>query len=129
MFNAQVGHGVFADNLSVGVSCTGDGESFMKMGIARFVMTYQFKTSKSYYYAFRRISANVEINSMNPTEAISEALTTMTQRVGGDGGAIALSPDGAAGVSWNSEQMSWAYGNEGKLNYGVNPGENFEEDI
>lgn len=32
-----VGHGVFADNYSAGVSCTGQGEAFMKAGVARRV--------------------------------------------------------------------------------------------
>ena len=36
-YSFQVGHGVFADNDSVGVSCTGLGESFMKVGVARRV--------------------------------------------------------------------------------------------
>ena len=66
---------------------------------------------------------------MSPNEAIDEALTYMTGRVGGDGGVIALGPLGEIGIGWNSNQMSWAYGVNGRLHYGVNPGEDFDENI
>ena len=107
-----VGHGVFADNDSVGVSCTGVGEAFIKVGVAR------------------RVGVNVQDWGMTPDDAINEALDFMSNRVGGDGGVIALSAeDGQVGIGWNSEQMSWAYGVGGTLHYGVNVGEDFEEPI
>ena len=42
-------------------------------------------------------------------KAIFDALETMSERVGGDGGAIALSPNGEIGFDWNSRRMAWAY--------------------
>ena len=33
----------------------------------------------------------------------------MTSRVGGDGGAISISPSGAIGIEFNSKRMAWAY--------------------
>ena len=107
----QIGHGVFADNLSAGVSCTGVGESFIKLGVAR------------------RVASNIADLGYSPNGAITEALATMTTRVGGDGGVIAISPQGEVGIEWNSEQMSWAWGREGLLHYGVNRGEDFVENI
>ncbi len=51
----QVGHGVFADDQSAGVSCTGEGEAFMKTGIAR------------------RVASNAEAGA-SASQAIEEAL-------------------------------------------------------
>lgn len=76
----------------------------------------------------RRVANHIGAG-MEANQAIDEALTYMTGRVGGDGGVIALSPNGNVGIGWNSNQMSWAYGREGQLHYGVNPGEDFVEDI
>ena len=53
----------------------------------------------------------------------------MTGRVGGDGGVIAISNLGEIGIGWNSNQMSWAWGRDGELHYGVNVGEDFVEDL
>jgi len=74
-----VGHGVFADDESVGVSCTGEspyeafdpnvrpcsgeGEAFMKAGVAR------------------RVSTNV-LAGMDPEAAIEEALGECTHGAG-----------------------------------------------
>lgn len=102
---------MFADNDSVGVSGTGVGESFMKVGVAR------------------RVSYLVENMGLSPNEAITETLDFMAQRVGGDGGVIAIDRAGNLGIGWNSNQMSWAYGRDGELHYGVNRGEDFVEDI
>ena len=65
-------------------------------------------------------------------EVIKQVLDDMTQKVGGDGGGIAITPDGKIGVDWNSERMAWAYVSEddnGKLHFGCNRGEHFVEDL
>jgi beta-aspartyl-peptidase (threonine type) len=86
----QVGHGIYADINSGGVSCTGTGETFIRAVIAR------------------RIGQNLESSSsMSTNEAVEEALNYMNSRVGGDGGAIALSPTSMEiGIDWNSKQGS-----------------------
>jgi beta-aspartyl-peptidase (threonine type) len=86
----QVGHGIYADINSGGVSCTGTGETFIRAVIAR------------------RIGQNLESSSsMSTNEAVEEALNYMSSRVGGDGGAIALSPTSMEiGIDWNSKQGS-----------------------
>ncbi|XP_023344406.1 isoaspartyl peptidase/L-asparaginase isoform X2 [Eurytemora carolleeae] len=106
----SVGHGVFADNLSAAISCTGSGETFMKAGVAR------------------RIASKIEMG-LSPKDAAEEALEYMKVRVGGSGGVIVLDPTGNIGIHWNSKQMAWAYAKDGKLHYGINVGEDFIEDL
>lgn len=105
-----VGHGVFADNESAAVSCTGTGETFMKAGVGR------------------RIAWRVE-EGFTAQDASEEALNYMKARVGGSGGAVVLDKHGNIGIHWNSEQMAWAYGREGKLHSGINKGDHFIEDL
>jgi len=105
-----VGHGVFADNESVGVSCTGTGETFMRSGVAR------------------RIGWLVE-QGIGAQEAAQGALEIMRGRVGGEGGVIAIDKYGQLGIEWNSEMMAWAYGREGELHYGIERGDDFVEDL
>jgi len=105
-----VGHGVFADDYSAAISCTGTGETFMKAGIAR------------------RIAWRVE-DGFSAQEAAEEALDYMKARVGGDGGAVVLDLRGNIGIYWNSEQMAWAYGKDGLLHTGINVGEDFVEEL
>lgn len=105
-----VGQGVFADDDSVAVSCTGTGETFMRAGVAR------------------RIGYKVGEGS-TAQEAVGEALEFMEQRVGGNGGAIAVDKFGQIGIEWNSEMMAWAWGRSGKLHYGIHRGEDFVEDL
>ncbi len=80
---------MYADITSAGVSCTGTGETFIRATVAR------------------RVAQSMEEANPDINEAINEALNYMTQRVGGEGGVIALSPlDGQIGIGWNSKQES-----------------------
>ncbi len=77
----------------------------------------------------RRVASNIE-SGYAASGAIEEALSYMTGRVGGDGGVIAVAAAGGEiGIGWNSNQMSWAYGRDGTIHYGVNVGDDFEEDL
>merc|ERR1719367_2108481 len=67
-----LGQGVFADDLSVAVSCTGTGETFMRAGVAR------------------RAAYMVEDLGLSAEEASEAALDYMEARVGGEGGMIAV---------------------------------------
>ena len=56
----------------------------------------------------------------------------MSDRVGGDGGAICISASGEIGIEWNSDKMSWASLQVGQeedqpiqVNYGCLRGKNF----
>ena len=82
---------MFADVNSGGVSGTGTGETFMRATVAR------------------RIAVNMEQGS-NPETGINEALGYMTNRVGGEGGAIAISAlTGEIGLGWNSKQVWYTF--------------------
>ena len=53
--------------------------------------------------------------------------TGMTSRLRNTAGAITLSKDGDVGVHFSSKRMSWAYVKEGKIFYGIEPGEILQE--
>ena len=36
-------------------------------------------------------------------------MAEMTERIGGDGGAIAIDTKGSIAIGWNAERMAWAY--------------------
>ena len=43
------------------------------------------------------------------SDIIEKLMAEMTERIGGDGGAIALDTKGSVAVGFNSERMAWAY--------------------
>ena len=43
------------------------------------------------------------------SSGIRQCLDQMTERVNGDGGAIAIDSQGKLSIDWNSRRMSWAY--------------------
>ena len=53
----------------------------------------------------------------------------MADRVHGYGGVIVVSNKGEPVTSFTTERMSWAWAKEGSLHYGVNPGEDFVENV
>ena len=71
------------------ISTTGHGESIMKSLLAGNI-AHKLPTCS------------------HPNQAILTSLESMTQRVGGDGGAICISSCGQVGIEWNSDRMSWA---------------------
>eukprot|EP00741_Cyanophora_paradoxa_P012482 tig00020610_g12061.t1 len=84
-----VGCGAYADNASGGVSCTGHGESIMKVTLARQVLH------------------GVEAG-LAPEAAARKALEAMRARVDGCGGCIVLTPDGTLGHAFTTPRMAWA---------------------
>ena len=76
----------------------------------------------------RRIGWLVE-QGIGAQEAAQGALEIMRERVGGEGGVIAIDKYGQLGIEWNSEMMAWAYGREGELHYGIERGDDFVEDL
>ena len=86
-----IGAGTYANNQTCGVSATGWGEFFIRLGIAR------------------DISAMVEYRAMPIHRAADAVIKQKLQAAGGDGGVIAIDRFGNYGVSFNSEGMYRAY--------------------
>jgi len=91
-----IGAGTYANNNTCGVSATGWGEFFIRLGVAR------------------DISALMEYRAL-PVQQAVDAVIKKVGNLGGDGGVIAMDKFGNIGISFNSEGMYRAYINsEGK---------------
>lgn len=86
-----IGAGTYADNNTCGVSATGWGEFFIRIGVAR------------------DISALVEYKGLPIQTAVDEVIKNKLQNLGGDGGVIAIDKNGNIGISFNSDGMYRAY--------------------
>lgn len=54
----------------------------------------------------------------------------MTERIGnGDGGAIVITKNGDIGHAHNSRKMTWAWVRRSRVHFGVQAGEEWEEDL
>jgi L-asparaginase / beta-aspartyl-peptidase len=92
-----IGAGTYADNNSCAVSATGWGEFFIRIGVAR------------------DIAAIMEYQAQTVQAAADRVIQQKLQKLGGDGGIIAIDRFGNMGISFNSEGMYRAYINsEGK---------------
>ena len=92
-----IGAGTYANNNTCGVSATGWGEFFIRLGVAR------------------DISALMEYRALPVQQAVDLVIKQKLQGAGGDGGVIAMDKWGNIGISFNSEGMYRAYINsEGK---------------
>ncbi len=86
-----IGAGTYADNNSCAVSATGWGEYFIRLGVAR------------------DISAMMEYRALTVQAAADRVIKQKLQKLGGDGGIIAIDKFGNMAVSFNSEGMYRAY--------------------
>lgn len=92
-----IGAGTYANNDTCAVSATGWGEYFIRLGVAR------------------DIAALMEYRALPVQQAVDLVIKTKLQKLGGDGGVIAIDRFGNIGISFNSEGMYRAYVNvEGK---------------
>ena len=91
-----VGAGVYADNRSCAVSCTGGGEHIMLTVLAH------------------RIAIGVE-RQLPPSSACEQAIRGPFADAGGSGGAIAVDVEGNLGMCFNTAVMhrAWKVGEEG----------------
>jgi beta-aspartyl-peptidase (threonine type) len=85
-----IGAGTYADNATCAVSCTGTGEFFIRVGVAR------------------DIAARMAYARMPLREAAAATLDDVTQ-LGGDGGLIALDRDGNIATPFNTVGMYRAW--------------------
>ena len=86
-----IGAGTYANNATAGVSATGWGEFFIRLGVAR------------------DISSLMEYRAMPVQNAADMVIKQKLQNAGGDGGVIAIDKFGNYAISFNSEGMYRAY--------------------
>jgi len=92
-----IGAGTYANNNTCAVSATGWGEYFIRLGVAR------------------DISALMEYRAMTVQAAADALIKQRLQKLGGDGGVIAMDKFGNMAISFNTDGMFRAYINsEGK---------------
>lgn len=85
-----IGAGTYANNQTCAVSCTGDGEYFIRVGAAHDV------------------SALMQYRGLNLREAAQTALDTVKQ-LGGSGGLIAIGKSGEIALPFNTNGMYRGY--------------------
>uniref|UniRef100_A0A3P8TXY2 Isoaspartyl peptidase/L-asparaginase n=1 Tax=Amphiprion percula TaxID=161767 RepID=A0A3P8TXY2_AMPPE len=105
-----IGSGGYADNFSGAVSCTGHGESILKVTLARLILSH-IEQGKSVADASRL------------------SLKHMGDRVRGAGGAIVVSPSGQWAATFTTERMAWAAVEHDVLWYGLDPNEKIQEKL
>ncbi len=94
--------GTYASNQSCAVSGTGTGEYFIRLGVAREVCNLVF------------------FKGLKLQEAVDQVIHKELEALHGDGGVIAISPDGQQAWSFNTPGMFRAKMSEGgKLEIGV----------
>jgi len=104
-----VGSGAYANHWG-GASCTGHGESLLKVVLSREVV-----------HCIEKSNA--------PTEACRKSIRKMTELTGDSGGVICLDRCGKVGLAFSTQHMVWASLTEGILKYGIDPGEEMEENV
>jgi len=82
-----VGAGVYASNRSCAVSATGAGEYFIRLTVAR------------------EVCALVEYKGLSLQAAVDQVVQKELPAIGGDGGVIAVAPDGQVAWSFNTSGM------------------------
>ncbi|KAI4894287.1 hypothetical protein NFI96_016312 [Prochilodus magdalenae] len=105
-----IGSGGYADNKSGAVSCTGHGESILKVTLARLILFHMEQ-------------------GRTASEAANSSLQYMGERVQGGGGAIVVSPTGDWTATFTTDRMAWAAIDGDVLHYGLNPKEEFKDTL
>jgi beta-aspartyl-peptidase (threonine type) len=88
--SALVGCGCYVENETSSVSCTGHGESIMKVVLA--------KTANDF------VAAGISTQT-----AAEDAIALLMRRTGGRGGLIILDPQGRPGFAFSTQDMAYAY--------------------
>lgn len=87
--SAIIGSGGYADNELAAVSCTGEGEAFMRLVLAKW-------------------TADRVGSGLTPQDAADAAMEQLDSRLGANGGLIVLDRTGRWGVAFNAPRMAWA---------------------
>lgn len=95
-----VGSGAYADDRSGAVSCTGHGESIMRVCLA--------------FEACGRMAAGGAAMA-----ACEHAVRVLADRTGGHGGVIAVGRDGRLGWAWNTPAMPYAWRDDAGAGSGI----------
>uniref|UniRef100_A0A665X751 Isoaspartyl peptidase/L-asparaginase n=1 Tax=Echeneis naucrates TaxID=173247 RepID=A0A665X751_ECHNA len=103
-----IGCGGYADNFTGAVSCTGHGESILKVTLARLIISH-IEQGKSV------------------ADASQLSLQYMGERVQGAGGAIAVSPSGEWAATFTSKRMAWAAVDSDVVWYGLEPNQRISD--
>ena len=82
-----IGAGTYANNATCGVSATGHGEYFIRLGVAR------------------DIASLMEYKGIALEDAANEVINNKLEKLGGDGGVVALDRQGNISMTFNSEGM------------------------
>ncbi len=91
-----IGAGTYASNQSCAVSATGSGEYFIRLTVAR------------------EVCALVQYKGLTLQQAADEVIQDRLTAIGGDGGVIAIAPDGQIAWSFNTSGMYRARAAEGQ---------------
>lgn len=95
-----IGAGTYADNRDCAVSATGDGEYFIRAGVARSICL-------GLRFAWERGAEKTPGRplSADAVQAVADAVMADVEVLGGTGGVIVVSPFGPAVFSFNTEGM------------------------
>lgn len=95
--SAVIGSGTYANNATAAISCTGDGEFFIRAGVAR------------------EICSLMELRGMSLAQAAQRGLGD-SRKLGGTGGLIAVDKSGSVVLPFNTSGMYRGYlGENGKF--------------
>ncbi len=92
-----IGAGVYADNESCAVSCTGVGEAFLRTSLARTASLF------------------IERQGLDAAEAAREAIAYLERRVKGAGGLIIVDRNGVCGDARSTPGMLMARAGDGEI--------------
>ncbi|MGJ0508715.1 MAG: isoaspartyl peptidase/L-asparaginase family protein [Methylocystis sp.] len=95
-----IGAGVFADNESCAISCTGVGEQFLRTCLARTAAFY------------------VESQRMTAQQAAAAAINYLTRKVQGSGGLIIVDREGRWGAAHSTPGLLMASAEDGDIHVG-----------
>ncbi|KAF2991238.1 isoaspartyl peptidase/L-asparaginase [Methylocystis sp. MJC1] len=96
-----IGAGVFADNESCAVSCTGIGEQFLRTSLARAAAFF------------------VEAQGMTAADAAAAAIAYLVRKVKGSGGLIVVDRNGGCGAAYSTPGMLRASFENGAISVAV----------
>ncbi|XP_071963607.1 isoaspartyl peptidase/L-asparaginase-like [Antedon mediterranea] len=102
-----IGCGAYCDNNFGAVSSTGHGESISRVTLCRTIIAHMEQ-------------------GLSPQDAAEKALSYMTTKVQGSGGVIVVSNQGDIGMSFTTIRMAWASMQDGRVCYGLDPGQKIE---